>query len=149
MNLSFKKIILDNQEIICPNLNQWNLIFESKKIEGITIPLIDLIKSKVIRNSKHSELKSCLTLINNKVMFIELLDIDSKLIRVFVESVICDNCGEKTVISATPGVSDIYIGLSEKEKQKARKRGYEHKTLNCKHCNHLYKRRYTIWQKYE
>ncbi|MGS2727899.1 hypothetical protein ACU8DI_14915 [Psychroserpens sp. BH13MA-6] len=147
MNSNFEKIILDNQEIICPNSNQWEMIFDSEKIDGRKVPLIDLIKTKVIRNSKYSELKSCLTFTFNQIMFIELLEIDSELIRVFVERVICDNCGKRALLSATPGVSDLYIGLENKEK--ARERGYKHKNLNCKFCNSIYVRRYTIWQKYE
>ncbi|BDD10819.1 hypothetical protein FUAX_32510 [Fulvitalea axinellae] len=142
-----KKITLDGQELFCPTSKQWVQILNEGKFYNHNVFQTDLLRYKIERNAQYPELKSCLSVYNGRMLFIELLKIESDLIRVFVESVICETCKNKALISATPGVSDLYIGLSNPKQ--AREKGYKHKNQRCKYCNNVYERRYTVWQKYE
>jgi len=144
---NFNTQIIDGQEIFFPTEKQWEVIFETSLFQGRAVKLVDLIKSKVIRNRKYSELKCGLGVFDQWVLFYEFLVVDKELIRVFVERVICELCNNRATVSATPGVIDLYIGLADK--QQAKVRGYKFPNLSCGHCDTPYHRRYTIWQAYD
>ena len=142
-----KTLVVDEQELFCPSLDEWEDLKSDLMINGIRIPLIDFITKRVTNNLRYTELKSVLGQYKGKIYFYELLKIENELVRVHTESVICENCGKRPTISATPSVVDIYVGVEDKDK--AKKRGFKFPNLRCRYCNSLYERRYTIWQDYD
>ena len=143
----YENIEVDGQMLHCPKPEQWENIYQIQSFEGIRISpqILDLIKSKVETNSKYADLKLCLAMYNNQLMFYELVQLGNEHYRVHVEAVICENCGHRAEISATPGNSDIYFGAEDPAK--ARKKAYDQPNLACPQCGKTYDRRYTIWQK--
>jgi hypothetical protein len=77
------------------------------------------------------------------VHFYELLCVGGAYYRVFIEAVICDHCGHRAVISATPGVSEIYFGSQEKV---AQDRSWSLPLQSCFACKRPLSRRATVWQ---
>lgn len=147
MESEYQTMIVDGQKMIVPTLQQWELIFENPVLEGKKIAAIDLVKQKVLFNSRYEEIKSCLGFCYDFVLFYELLRLEGIWVRVFIERVICEVCRKRADVSATPSVMDVYLGLEDMDQ--VSEKGYSFPNQKCKWCNSLYERRYTIWQKYE
>ena len=144
MNQSeLEQIIVDGQILSCPNLEQWLKILHLKTFNGVSI---EWIKEKIIRNSEYPIIKSCITIYKKRISYYELLYIEGKYYRVFIERIVCDHCGNRAKISATPGVIDSYIGLDSINQEMAIKRYRTLPNLSCPNCSRIYDRRYTIWQ---
>jgi hypothetical protein len=99
-----ENIEVDGQVLYCPKPEQWDDIYRLQSFEGIKISprILELLKRKVECNSRYPDLTSCIAIYYNRVMFYELLQLDDQKYRVHVEAVICENCGHRAEISATP-----------------------------------------------
>ena len=141
-----ENIIIDGQKLFCPDQEQWEHLFKHPIFHGKEISSIHLIEKKVRTNWAFEEIKNCLGNFKEWVLFYELVSMEGKWVRVFVESVICETCGQRPEISATPSVPEIYFGAEDPEAVKTK--GFNYPNLKCKWCNSTYDRRHTIWQKY-
>ena len=145
--MEIKTLILDNQILYKPSLVQWEGIFENPTLEGYEIRLVPFLKKLVRSNARYNEIYSCLGIVNQRVLFYELLEIGQTLVRVHIERVVCEHCDTRTQVSATPSSLECYIGLEDEHKQRARARGYSYPNLKCDRCGNTYDRRYTIWKR--
>jgi hypothetical protein len=136
--------LVDGQVLYFPTQEAWEELKKCCEFGRSKIPVPDLIFSKVERISRYKELHSAFGFAFGQLMFYELLELDGILLRVFVESVICEHCGKRAEISATPGSSEIYYGCEDK--RAAMDRGYSYPNLPCPYCRKQFQRRYTIWR---
>ncbi|HEY9728722.1 MAG TPA: hypothetical protein V6D50_19915 [Chroococcales cyanobacterium] len=139
-----KTQLVDGQVLYFPTQETWEELKKSSEFGGSKIPVPDLVFPKVERNSRYKDLHSAFGFAFGQLMFYELLELDGISIRVYVESVICEHCGKRAEISATPGVSEIYYGCEDK--RVAMDRGYSYPNLPCPYCRKSLQRRYTIWR---
>lgn len=140
----FEKIRVDGQEMLVPSPEAWELLWREPELDGYRIPGLDLLKRKVATNAAYSELVSCLAIAYRGVMFYELLRWQGELYRVFVEAVICEHCGYRATLSATPSASDRYFGCPDRHAAEAR--SFSLPKQNCYGCGNLLWRRTTVWQ---
>ncbi len=139
-----KTKVLDGQVLYFPTLKAWEELEKCPVFGGSQIPVPDYLFRKVKWTSSFKELQSALGFALGNLMFYELLELDGILLRVFVESVICEPCGKRAEISATPGGVELYFGCEDKIA--ARDRGYSYPNLPCPYCRKPSQRRYTIWR---
>jgi hypothetical protein len=138
------RVTVDGQEMFVPSVEGWEALWVEPLLAGSQLPVPNLLRKNVRRNAQYSELVSALGLAWDRTHFYELLNLNDKLYRVFVEAVICDFCGHRAVASATPGVMEIYWGVEDETK--ARERCYSLTRQSCGACKKLLERRRTVWQ---
>jgi hypothetical protein len=134
---------VDGQSLYVPSTNAWDELWENPTLEDCRLPVPNLLREKVRRIAPYSEITAALGVAFNRVHFYELLCVGGAYYRVFIEAVICDHCGHRAVISATPGVSEIYFGSQEKV---AQDRSWSLPLQSCFACKRPLSRRATVWQ---
>jgi hypothetical protein len=137
-------IVVDGQTLYVPSAEAWFDLLSGQQFAGRPLPVPDLLKRKVERLALHPELVAAIGFTWQRVHFYELLYVQGQYYRVFVEAVICDHCGHRAEISATPGVADIYWGSTDEAA--ARERSYGLPSLSCFSCGIRLSRRRTVWQ---
>ena len=139
-----EQTLVDGQMLFIPTVEGWGALWSDPTLDDHPLPTIDLLKSKVGRNAKYQEIRSALGIAHGRVMFYELLDRCGEFFRVFVEAVICEHCGFKADVSATPGVNECYMGCQDETA--AMRRGFSLPNQHCLACGKELNRRYTVWQ---
>lgn len=138
------RVTVDGQEMFVPSEAGWQALWTEPELAGRKLPVPELLRKNVHRNTQFPELVSALGFASNRTHFYELLNLNDELYRVFVEAVICDFCGHHAVASATPGVMKIYWGAGDETR--ARERCYNLPRQSCRVCKKLLERRITVWQ---
>ena len=77
-------------------------------LEDRSLPATDLLRAKVQEIASYAEITDALGLAFDRIFFYELLFVDGAPYLVFIEAVACDHSRHRALISATPGVSEIY-----------------------------------------
>lgn len=144
--MEIRKIELDGQQLFIPTYVQWEILFEQKHFQNKKF-FIDESLMRTIRNSSgFKEVIYGLEVGKNKCNVYSLLQLKNELFRVHFESIICENCRYRPLISATPDVIDSYLGLTKEHLKRAKEKSNNLPNLSCSQCGHVNKRRTTIWQ---
>ena len=143
-DLRLKVIEVDGQQLYVPSPSAWQDLWEEPLLGNAPLPVPDHLQKKVQAIASYPEISAALGFAWERVHFYELLSIGGVLYRVFIEAVFCDHCGHRAVISATPGVSEIYWG--SQDEASARSRSYSLPLQSCFACKKPLTRRSTVWQ---
>lgn len=135
---------VDGQRLYVPSLEGWAELWEHPTLEGRRLPVPDLLRAKVQKTASYAEITAALGFAFDRVHFYELLSVDGAPYRVFIEAVICDHCRHRALISATPGVFEIYLGSANEVA--AQKRSWSLPLQSCFACKKPLSRRPTVWQ---
>lgn len=135
---------VDGQRLYVPSPAAWDELWKSPLLEGCSLPVPNLLREKVEIIASHPEITAALGFAFNRVLFYELLCVKGAFYRVFIEAVICDHCRHRAVISATPGVSEIYWG--SQDEVAAQNRSWSLPLEFCFACKMPLSRRHTVWQ---
>jgi hypothetical protein len=135
---------VDGQRLYAPSPEAWSDLWAAPILEAKTLPVPDLLKKKVEALAPHSELAAALGFAKQQVLFYELLTVGASRYRVFIEAVICEHCGHRATLSATPGVSEIYRG--SEDESAAQERSWGLPRQSCFSCGKPLIRRPTVWQ---
>lgn len=139
-----RTIEVDGQQLYVPSADAWAALWKDPMLGNLKLPVPDLLKKKVQAIARYPEITGALGFAFKRVHYYELLCINDALYRVFIEAVICDHCGYRAVISATPGVADIYWG--SQNEAAARERSCSLPLVCCSACKRPLSRRATVWQ---
>ena len=135
---------VDGQQLYIPSASAWAALWEEPALGDKRLPVPDLLRKKVKAIARYSEITAALGFAWERVLFYELLSVNDTFYRVFVEAVICEHCGHRAIISATPTMSEIYWG--SQNEVAARKRSNCLPLLPCFACNKPLAHRPTVWQ---
>lgn len=135
---------VDGQPLYAPSPDAWAELWENPTLNGHSLPVPDLMRTKVQRTWTYTEITAALGFAFDRVQFYELLFVNGTAYRVFVEAVVCDHCRHRALISATPGVSEIYWG--SEDEVAAQERSCSLPVQSCFSCKKLLSRRPTVWQ---
>jgi hypothetical protein len=137
-------IEVDGQQLFVPSAAAWMAFWEDPVLDDRRLPVPDLLRKKVDAIAPYREIIAALGFVWDRVQFYELLCVDNLLYRVFVEPVLCEFCGHRALISATPSPCEIYWGSVNEGA--ARNRSYGLPTQSCCACGRQLVRRRTVWQ---
>lgn len=135
---------VDGQRLYVPSPEAWAELWEHPTLEDRSLPVPNLLRTKVQKVASYAEIIAALGFAHDRVYFYELLFFNGAPYRVFIEAVVCDHCRYRALISATPGVSEIYWG-SENEVA-AQERSWSLPLQSCFSCKKPLYRRSTVWQ---
>jgi len=136
-------IEVDGQQLYVPSPDAWTELWTDSTLDNRKLPVPYLLKSKVQEIAPYPEIRGALGFAFNKVQYYELLCVGSAYYRVFIEAVICHHCRHRAVISATPGVAEIYWGCQDE--MAAQDRSWSLPKQACFACKEPLSRR-TVWQ---
>ena len=135
---------VDGQPLYVPSASAWAELWEEPALGNMKLPIPDFLRKRVQATAPYAEITPALGFACQRVHFYELLSVNGAFYRVFIEAVFCDHCGHRAVISATPGVAEIYWG--SQDEVAARNRSYGLGLLSCFACERPLARRPTVWQ---
>lgn len=147
----YRRDQLNGQEFVLPTKEQWKSICAEGVFEGQTLSVeghlpgwpLSFITHWLAEYSMFSEAQLGATRLRDRWLFVPLLCLNGKHLRVHFENVMCDKCNKRCGPSATPDTV-AYAGseLSYKEDWG------EFQNLpiqDCPHCGNVLRLRQTIW----
>lgn len=137
-------IEVDGQPLYVPSPEAWAELWNEPTLDDRRLPVPDRLRIKVQEIAPYPEITAALGFVFDRVFFYELLSVNGAFYRVFIEPVFCDHCLYRAVISATPGVSEIYFG--SQNEAAAQQRSCSLPLQSCFACKKLLSRRATVWQ---
>lgn len=135
---------VDGQKLYIPLPDGWDALWQEPILNNHRLPVPDVLREKVQKIAAYPAITAALGFAFHRVHFYELLGVNGTFYRVFMEAVICDHCGHRALISATPGVADIYWGSHDEVA--AQERSWSLPLQSCVACRKPLDRRATVWQ---
>ena len=137
-------IEVDGQALYVPSPEAWAELWKEPTLDNCKLPVPSLLRTKVQTIATYPEITAALGFAFNRVHFYELLRVNGSFYRVFTEAVICDHCRHRALVSATPGMPEIYWGSHSESA--AKDRSYSLPLQSCYACKKPLSRRATVWQ---
>lgn len=148
--ISYKKRKFNGQDLYFPTKKQWEEIFDSKSFNCKTISnrlLTKLQNNDVPLSLKYNSINISLGFFGayRHILSYPILVKDEHQQRVYLEKVTCNNCDWVGNV-ANPFVTDIYLGISDKEcTQELMLSAKENfKKVSCPKCLTVFNRHF-IW----
>jgi len=135
---------VDGQQLYIPSPDAWAALWKEPMLDNRTLPVPDLLRTKVNAIAHYPDITAALGFAFHCVHFYELLRVNGCFYRVFMEAVVCAHCQHQALISATPGVPEIYWG--SQDEVAAQDRSWRLPLLSCFACKKPLSRRATVWQ---
>jgi len=132
------------QEVIIPTREEWEIMLADGRYNGDQLSEVTIeYAGRDLEDFKNCpEIVLEFTLCHGRESYLRMLKIDNNLHRVHFEDVICEHCGKRTEMSATPDL----VGYAGATRAKAAQEAVRALPIkNCKHCHAELSRRNTIW----
>ena len=134
---------LDGQQLFFIEDQDVIYILEKGIFDGNKLWHIEYLHEAISEYLNYSGVELALIGSGGRYSLICFVNVDGKKYRVHIENVICEHCGERSGVSGTPGVWDLYFQCSNPKK--TWKDAMSLPVKCCKHCNNPLQRRHTIW----
>lgn len=141
------KVNLDGQNLIFLSQEDISNIIDSGCFNGEKLRHPDIIKPTL---QYYREIKGVeIAIITDKGQQLPIcfVTISGHRYRVHIEDVICEHCNQRSGVSGTPGVWELYLFCSDPHE--VLKNAMSLPVKKCVHCSKPLNRRHTIWFEHE